>query len=97
MAAEACCSAAEEAVAADAMAAEACCATAEEAVAADATAAEACCATAEEAVAADALSFSSAIALIAFFLAIAQESTVATVCIIDGLATTPPDSGEYIM
>jgi hypothetical protein len=95
--AEAICSTAEEAVAADATEAKALCTTAEEAVAADATAADTVCATAEEAVAADALSFSSATALSAFLLAIAQESIVATVCIIDGLDTTPPESGEYMM
>jgi len=97
VAVEALCAIAEEAFAADATEAKALCATAEEPLAAEATAADTVCATAEEALAEDALRFSSAIALSAFLIAIARESIVAIVCIIDGLDTTPPDSGEYIM
>ena len=97
VAVEALCATAEEAFAADATEAKALCATAEEALAAEATAADTVCATAEEALAEDALRFSSATALSAFLLAVAHVSTVATTSVIDGLDTTPPESGEYIM
>jgi hypothetical protein len=95
--AEAPCTIAEEALAADATEAEALCTIAEEALAADATAADTVCATAEDALALDALRFSSAIALTAFLLAVSRKLIIVAACIIDGLATTPPESGEYVM